>query len=59
MNFNTSMTRTTRYGYSNTITLAEAMILRESNRRRDMCINFGRAMHMAGMAMVMIASRTK
>lgn len=33
--FNTTITRTTSYGYSNTCTLADAMI----NRQRNMCSN--------------------
>ncbi len=37
--FNTTITRTTRYGYSNTITLAEAMANREHNRLDSMCRN--------------------
>lgn len=39
--FNTTKTWTTKYGYSQTITLAEAMLIAERNRRNTMCDNLG------------------
>lgn len=39
--FNTTQTRTTKYGYSNTITLAEAMINRQRNMCTNLAANFG------------------
>jgi hypothetical protein len=45
---NTTKTWTTKYGYMATITLAEAMIIAERNRRAEMCTNLGEALRLVG-----------
>lgn len=47
--FNTTLTRTTKYGYSNTITLAQAMV----NRQYNMCDNLARCFGSLKMAICM------
>lgn len=52
---NTSITRTTRYGYSNTCTLAGAMI----NRQRKHCNNLAACFGSLGMAIgITLASKS-
>lgn len=51
--FNTTLTRTTSYGYSNTITLAQAMV----NRQYIMCDNLARNWSGVRLAMCMMSNR--
>lgn len=50
---NTSITRTTRYGYSNTCTLADAMV----NRQRIHCNNLADCFRSLSMAIGMTAAK--
>ncbi len=50
---NTTMTFTTKYGYSNTITLAQAMV----NRQYCMCDNLARNWSGVRLAICMAANR--
>ncbi len=50
--FNTTLTRTTKYGYSNTITLAQAMV----NRQYIVCDNLARTWSNVRFAMLVVAA---